>query len=393
MPLSETTKTTFNDKPVLRVGFVPLIDAAPLIVASELDYFADEGLQVSLKRQVGWGNVRGKLSFGHLDASHALVGMPLASRLSREWCGEPLVALAALGAGGNAITVSRALFEAGVESGASLARWIRSRRGRMLAMFAHVFNCSTHHYLLRDWLSSAQIDPDRDVRLCVIPPPQMARQMQQGVLDGFCVGEPWNTLAWRAGIGHVVAATTQIVPEHPEKVLAVSRAWLARNARSARGLVRAVLRGCAFCDDPNNHERLAELLSRGNYLGTPRDLLLRSLSEEAMRLAVRAPGAPRSGPSHSFGLASTFPSCTHSAWLLEEIIRWKHAAPAEDVAVIAEGCVDTAPYREVAAGMGIDCPEDDFPPMRLRNGGRYQPRRADNASQKNVERSTVAVAS
>ena len=141
-----------DDRPALRLGFIPLIDAAPMIAARERGFFAEEGLTVSLHRQIGWANVRDKLSFGHLDAAQAL-GMPLASYLGRDSFFEPLVAVMGLGSGGNAITVRRALFEAGVKSAADLAMMIRQRPGLGRPVVGHVFTSSMHHYLVREWLS------------------------------------------------------------------------------------------------------------------------------------------------------------------------------------------------------------------------------------------------
>src|SRR3954454_11485821 len=149
----------------LRVGFVPLLDAAPLVLAGELGYFADEGLSVTLERQIGWGNVRDKLVYGHLHASHALVGMPPISVLGRDRFFEPLVAICGLGAGGNAITFSSQLISAAVQTLAALAERLRLLKGASVPTFAHVFACSIHHYLLRDALDGRGINPDRDVRL------------------------------------------------------------------------------------------------------------------------------------------------------------------------------------------------------------------------------------
>ncbi len=209
----------------LRIGFVPLIDAAPLVAAERLGYFRDESLNVSLHRQVGWANIRDKLSFGHLDAGHALLGMPLFSHLGRDGFNEPLTTVMELGVGGNAITVRQELHDLGVRSASDLATLMTTHPeyagGRL--MVGHVFSTSMHHYLLRDWLASANIDPDRDVKLCVIPPPQMADHMRGQYVDLFCVGEPWNTLATREGYGVAIVATTDILPNHPEKVLAVTR--------------------------------------------------------------------------------------------------------------------------------------------------------------------------
>ena len=345
----------------IRVGFVPLVDAAPLIVAHEKRFFADEGLAVTLHRQIGWGNVRDKLTFGQLDASHALLGMTPVSIMGRDQFAEPLVAIVSLGSGGNAITLSRRLIAMGVTSAEALSRLTRRRETRVLTL-AHVFSCSTHHYLLRDWLASARIGPDEDVRLCVLPPPQMVRQMTEGMLDGFCVGEPWSTLAERQQQGGTVIATTRLVPDHPEKVLAVSRRWVAGHGEAAERLVRAVLRGCAFCEDESNANELAEMLAQSRYLDVPADVLSRTLA------------AGRAG-FRSWAPCTTFPSATHAVWLLGQMARWGHVPAAIDAIGIARQSVVTAPYRRAAESLGWPCPQDDFPPMRLRDGP-FDPRAA-----------------
>ena len=365
----------------IRLGFIPLIDAAPLVVAHECGYFADEGLHVSLERQIGWANVRDKLAFGHLDASHALLGLPLASVLQPETQGEELVSVLALSSGGNAITLSRQLTEAGVNSAATLARWIHDPHADRPPVFAHVFGCSMHHYLLRDWLDAAGIHPDVDVRLCVIPPSQMTRQLAAGQLDGFCVGEPWNTLAAREGCGDVVCPTTDILPAHPEKVLATTRRWAHDNAAALTPLIRAILRACQYCNDPNNLESLADLLAQPKYVGVDVSTLRASLSlDRTFGLNPRfASVRPMDWTMRSFGMAATFPSRTHVAWLLEQMIRWSHAPSDADVTATADQCTESQPYRRAAESLRIECPTDDYPPMPLRGGRFYDARETTNA--------------
>jgi two-component system, oxyanion-binding sensor len=341
----------------VRVGFVPLLDAAPLIVARALGYFADEGLTVTLDRQVGWANVRDKLVYGHLQASHALVGMPPASLLGRDRFAEPVVALSGLGTGGNAITFSRRLIDAGVRSASALREWAAGRLEPSTPppTIAHVFGCSMHHYLLRDWLAAGGIDPDRDVRLCVFPPPQMNAHVADGHLDGFCVGEPWNSAAEQAGTGRLVAATIDVLPAHPEKVLAVNRRWLAAHGDRACAIVRSVLRGCVFCHDPQNAGRVAELLARPEHLGVPAGLIAASLAD-GRRIAP------------SFDPVTTFPSATHAAWVMDQMVRWGHVAADLDAAGIARQSVETSAWRRAAEALHLPAPDDDLPPMRLRHG-------------------------
>ncbi|MDP9173245.1 MAG: ABC transporter substrate-binding protein [Planctomycetota bacterium] len=341
MKTASANKSAFDS---VNVGFVSLIDAAPIIVALELGYFVDEAIEVALHRQIGWGNVRDKLTFGHLDASHALLGMAPLSVLGKDMFGEPLVAIASLGKGGNAITLRRRLIDIGITSPAALQRHIQRRDGKPL-VFAHVFSCSTHHYLLRDWLSSAGIRPDKDIHLCALPPSQMVRQLGKGLLDGFCVGEPWGVVAESQGVGGIIAATTELSPNHPEKVLAVSRKWLGRHSDIAERLVRAVLRGCAFCNDGRNNAELCKILSALRYLDKPPDLLAKSL-------ALAVPGTTRR--FRDWSAPQLAPDAANAAWLLRQMVRWGHLPADTKVAIVAEASVDPKPY--LAASESLKSP-------------------------------------
>jgi ABC-type nitrate/sulfonate/bicarbonate transport system substrate-binding protein len=320
-------------KHAIRIGFVPLIDAAPLIAAEANGYFADEGLDVRLDRQIGWGNIRDKLSFGQIHAAHALLGMPPASIAALHGYPEPLVALMALGAGGDAITVSPEL------AGHAPATW-RRVLSRPLNL-AHVFSCSSHHYLLRDFLSRHDLIPDRDALLCVMPPPQLVGRLGEHLLDGYCVGEPWNTLAVMQDRGQIVAATTELIPDHPEKVLAVTRRWYRQNRMTAECLVRASLRGCEFCDDASHRGRLTELLARREYLDLDEDVIDRSLSIDRWL----KPGVVRPR-FRSFHRASTRPRLEPVEWIVRQMMRWGHLPGDTDPHRLAAASIAPDPYTE-----------------------------------------------
>ena len=386
---------------VVRIGFVPLIDAAPLVAACELGLFKKHGVRVALERQIGWANLRDKLTYGQLDAGHALLGMPLVSVLADDRrLGEPLVSVMELGTGGNAISLSAALADRGVRSAATLARWLHeaaeharpapafggeagvgragSRDDPRKPVLAHVFGCSMHHYLLRDWLAAAGVDPDFDVRLVVIPPEQMPGHLASGHLDGYCVGEPYNTAAEWEKAGVVVTPTTDILPDHPEKVLAVTLKWAANHGPAVVALVKALLEACAWCDDASNHPALADWLARKQYIGLPADLLAASLAiDRSVGVAARhASPRPLDWRMRSFRPAATFPSATHAAWMAEQMIRWGHAASDTDVLAAAAECTDARFYRQAAAELGVACPDDDLAPMPLRHGACYDARRS-----------------
>ncbi|HVT81147.1 MAG TPA: CmpA/NrtA family ABC transporter substrate-binding protein [Phycisphaerae bacterium] len=364
----------------LRLGFIPLIDAAPLIAAQENGFFACEGLAVSLHRQIGWANVRDKLSFGHLDAAHALLGMPLASHMGRDSFSEPLVAVMGLGSGGNAITVRRDLFDSGIKSAADLARMHREQPAHGRLVVGHVFGSSMHHYLVREWLASGGLNPDSDTKLCVIPPAQMTEHMRGGYLDLFCVGEPWNTVAAREAVGATLVSTTDILPRHPEKVLAISHRFAAQAGGFAgatiTSLVRAVLRGCLWCAElaaSGRGKELAEMLAQPQYLAQPVDVLQESLSINrdfgASRIQKNA--RPGNWTARSFSpelSGGTFPNKMHAVWMLREMIRWGHLHPDANILEIADRCCDTTAYRAAATSLGVGCPDNDFVTMELRAG-------------------------
>ena len=243
------------------------------------------------------------------------------------------------------------------------------RAGRV-PLLAHVFGCSAHHYLLRQWLAAGGVDPDRDVKLCVVPPPQVWRQLRKGYLDGYCCGEPYNTLAESAGDGRMVAVTADVVPAHPDKVLAVGRRWAVEHADLIPRLCRAVLRAMQFCDDDRHLPAVAETMARPAYLAMPAKAVLGSLS---LLRTFTAPGAGRSvGPAHSrgrpFDPRSAFPSVTHHAWLAEQMARWGHLGAGADAAALAAACVSADGYRAAADALSVPCPPEDAPPMRLRIG-------------------------
>ena len=214
----------------LRVGYVPLTDAALLHVAKAQHFAAARGVEIELVADTSWANIRDKLVAGHFDAAHMLAPAAIAVSLGIDQIEAPLVAPVALGLNDNAITVSKALFqtlrqEAQGEvadprvTAEALARIVARRRetGEAPLTFGHVFPFSSHHYQLRLWLRAGRLDPDEDVRLVVVPPPFMVWTLRKGQLDGFCVGEPWNSLAVAAGAGTILHQGPDIVRDCPER--------------------------------------------------------------------------------------------------------------------------------------------------------------------------------
>jgi two-component system, oxyanion-binding sensor len=261
----------------LRVGFVPLTDAAPLLVARAFGMFERHGVSVLLSREVGWATVRDKITYRELDAAHALAGMLCATQLG---CGcPPCDVLTALvfNLHGNGITLSRRLADAGVRDAAGLRDEVRRRRGERRLTFGVVFPWSSHHLQLLDWLRAARVDPVQDVRIVVVPPAQMFRNLVAGTLDGYCAGEPWNSLAAREGAGVVAAWSAVQDRGHMEKVLMVRADFAAKHAVEHTALVAALLEACLWCDEPQNREALVQLLALRENLDLPAEVIAPAL--------------------------------------------------------------------------------------------------------------------
>jgi ABC-type nitrate/sulfonate/bicarbonate transport system substrate-binding protein len=263
----------------LRVGFVPLVDCAPVVMARELGLFAKCGLDVTLSREIGWASVRDKIIFRELEASQAVAGMVVAATRGLGSIPCECVTGLVLNLHGNAITISNELSRRGVRTAAELRRAIEEDRGRRAYTFGVVFSYSSHMFLLRQWLKSGGIDPDRDVHLAVVPPPLMFTNLVAGHLDGFCVGEPWNAVTAQAGAGVRVATSRQLAPLHPEKVLMVRADFADERAEEHGRLIAALLEACAWCDEPANRRRLAEVLAQPRYVNAPVQAIRASLDD------------------------------------------------------------------------------------------------------------------
>ncbi len=256
---SRSAKKTL-DRP-LRIGFVPLTDAAPLLVARAFGMFEKHGVEVVLSREVGWATVRDKIIYRELEAAHAPAGMLFAAQLG---CGCPpcdVLTAFVFNLHGNAITLSHALRPNGDDVGATLREEMRRRHGERRLTFGVVFHWSSHHLQLREWLRSLRLDPEHDVRIVVVPPAQMYRNLVAGTLDGYCAGEPWNSLAALGGEGWIAALSAVHDRGHVEKVLMVRTDFAASRAEEHAAVVAALHEAAAWCDEPQNREHLVQLLS------------------------------------------------------------------------------------------------------------------------------------
>ena len=330
----------------LRLGFVPLIDCAPLVLAQELGLFARYDLNVDLQRQPGWATIRDKILYGDLDAAHALSVMPFAATLGLGSIRSECVTGLVLNLNGNAITLSRELRLRGVRDARTLRAEIERCRGTKTFTFGVVFQWSSHNFLLRSWLASAGIDPDKDVHIVVVPPPAMFMNLKAGNLDGYCVGEPWNSIAVESGDGWCPTVSAQLAPGHAEKVLMVRRDFTEMRAGEHLRLIAALLEACAFCERLENREHVVETLSRAAYVNAPADLLRFSLVGPFRFGGDRVEAVP--GFHRFSGDDANEPSISKAQWILEHLLRLGAIQDRTAIRTLASGAVFRADLYEQA---------------------------------------------
>ncbi|MGQ0621220.1 MAG: CmpA/NrtA family ABC transporter substrate-binding protein [Panacagrimonas sp.] len=334
----------------LCVGMLPLADAAPLLVARDLGFFAGQGLDVKLSLEASWAGIRDKLAAGMIDAAQLLAPMPVAANLGADRLGVPMQTALTLSRNGNSITVSRSLFELmgapppdPITAGWALRKVLEQDRaaGRGPRVFAHVFPFSTHHYLLRDWLAACAIDPDRDVSLIVIPPPLVLEHLREGRIDGYCVGAPWGMAAELEGVGRRLFATHLLRPNCAEKVLGVTRDWATLNPHSHLSLVAALIEAGHWLEQPGHRAQAAQMLIDARLIGA---------ADESLRRALIDDGSDPCGPAFVFGAGGAAnPHHDDARWFVAQMRRWSQVPANAPVAEIPQGTYDMRLYAQAAA--------------------------------------------
>jgi ABC-type nitrate/sulfonate/bicarbonate transport system substrate-binding protein len=264
---------------VLRVGFVPLCDCAPLVIARETGLFKKYGLRVELSREIGWASLRDKILYGELDAAHALAPMVFTASLGLESARVPCLTGLVLNLHGNAVTLASSLFPGELE-GPELREQLLSRAAPLVIGIPFLY--SAHHFVARAWLRSLSPQFELKTQFVVVPPPQMPQNLRAGHLDAYCVGEPWNSLAVLAGFGRIAETSARIAPLHPEKVLMVRTDFAQKRSEEHELLIAALLEACRYCDDPQNRGFIIETLQRREYLNVPSEALRVAFGAEAL---------------------------------------------------------------------------------------------------------------
>jgi nitrate/nitrite transport system substrate-binding protein len=319
----ETTKA--------KLGFIALTDSAPLIIAKEKGFFAKYGMKdVEVLKQASWAVTRDNIELGSgaggIDGAHILTPMPYqltAGKITKGNRPLPMNILARLNTNGQGITAANAYrnLALDVRSGKLKAAAEAGAKKNDKIKVAMTFPGGTHDLWVRYWLAAGGIDPDKDVSLIVIPPPQMVANMQSGTMDVFCVGEPWNDRAISRKLGYSAVTTGEMWRDHPEKSFAMRADWVSKHPKAAQALTAAIIAAQVWCDNPANRQEMCTIISAEKYVNAPvADILERIGGTFDMgngRVLKNSPLAMKFWRNNA-----SYPYKSHDTWFLTEHIRW-----------------------------------------------------------------------
>ncbi|WP_339770928.1 CmpA/NrtA family ABC transporter substrate-binding protein [uncultured Pseudosulfitobacter sp.] len=300
------------------VGFVPLIDAGPLIVAAEMGFDRAEGIALDLRRANSWSALRDMVSFGQVTAAQMLSPMPVATALGLGGAGAALAAVAVLSTNGEVVCVSEALAKRLRQAGHTFDFDDAHTAGRALIeaadgplRIAVPFPFSMHAELLYHWLTTLGLPAPSGIDIRTVPPSLMAAALAAGELDACCVGEPWGSMAVERGAGALLLPGSAIWPGVPEKVLGVRADLADSDPEPLRALIRALWHAGQWLNDPRSRVTACEILSGRDYLDVPTEVIDRALSGH---LTISARGDSRVVPEFvDFGRFA--PQQVHAAWI------------------------------------------------------------------------------
>jgi nitrate/nitrite transport system substrate-binding protein len=344
------------------LGFIALTDAAALFVAKEKGLFAKHGMpDVEVQKQASWGTTRDNLVLGSegngIDGAHILTPMPYlitAGKVTQNNQPTPMYILARLNLDSQCISVAKEYLDlkVGVDSSPLRAAFAKKKADGKPVKAANTFPGGTHDLWIRYWLAAGGIDPDKDVETITVPPPQMVANMKVGTMDCFCVCEPWNGQLVRQGIGYTAINTGELWNRHPEKSFGMRAAWVDKNPRAAQAIVMAVMEAQMWCDQPANHEELAQIVSKRQWINVPvADVIDRTKGKfdyGTGRVVENSPHIMKYWRDHA-----SYPFQSHELWFLTEDIRWGKFEPTLDAKALVKKVNREDVWREAAKELGV----------------------------------------
>lgn len=359
---------TGSDKPEkeeVKVGFIPLTDCASVVMASVLGFDKKYGIKIVLSKEASWAGVRDKLVNGELDAAHVLYGLIYGVHAGIGGPKKDMNILMTLNNNGQAITLSNQLKDKGVVDGASLKKLVDSDKREYT--FAQTFPTGTHAMWLNYWLAAQGIDPLKDVKTIVVPPPQMVANMRVGNMDGFCVGEPWNNRAIFDKIGFTATTTQDIWPDHPEKVLGTTADFANKYPKTAQALIMAVLEASRWIDTMSNRRKTAETIADKSYVNCPVEVIDQRLEGKYDNGLGKTWQDQNYMKFFNDGKVN-FPYLSDGMWFLTQHKRWGLVKADPDYLGIAKQVNRIDLYSNAAKALGVSIPKDPMRSSKLIDG-------------------------
>ncbi|WP_170423379.1 ABC transporter substrate-binding protein [Ruegeria arenilitoris] len=344
----------------LPVAYMPLVDAAPLIVAREMGFDHAEGISLDLRPAPSWSSLRDMLAFGHVDAAHLLSPVPVAMALGLGGIATPLSAVSVLSLNGNVIGVGTKLAgrlaDMGYEfdfSDAQAAGTALAQAAGEVLVFGVPFPFSMHVELLRYWVAGTGL-ASKKVEIRTVPPPLMAQALASGEIDAFCVGEPWGSFSVDDNVGALLLPGRAIWTCAPEKVLAVRNDWAETEPHLLGSLMRAVWRAGRWLSNPDSRTTASEMLSRKTYLNVSPELIDRALMG-AFTISARGEQRQVDGFVEFFEGAATFPWRSQAKWVAHQLAKRNGLDPATAERQAAK-VFRSDLYRRELQGLGVETP-------------------------------------
>jgi nitrate/nitrite transport system substrate-binding protein len=355
------------ETPKVRFGMIALTDCASIVMAHELGYFKQFGIDSVISKEASWAVIRDKLSIGENQATHMLLGMPFASTMGLLGSPvKPMVIPWMINRNGQAITLSNT-FKGKVKTAQDLKPFADQAKASGTPLtFAMTFPPGTHAMWERYWLASGGINPDKDVTLITIPPAQMVANMKVGKMDGFCVGEPWNLRAIADDVGYTVVTTQKMWPDHPEKVCAFSEEFAAKNPKTVTAILQALHLSSEYIDKMENRPNVAEIIGRASYINCPKEIILDRLQGKY----DYGDGRKEQDPNYMIfsQRGCNYPSRTFGYWWLTQFERWGMVKGTPDYKGISEKVLRPDLYEAAMKGLGVKVTVKDLAPVKLADG-------------------------
>jgi len=355
------------EKKELRVGFIPLTDCASVVMAAVQKFDEKYGIKIIPSKEASWASVRDKLVNGELDAAHVLYGLVYGVHLGVGGPKKDMAVLMTLNNNGQGITLSNQMKELGAVDGPSLKKVVAASPAGTYT-FAQTFPTGTHAMWLYYWLAANGINPIKDVKSIVVPPPQMVANARVGNMHGYCVGEPWNQRAIMDKVGFSVATSQDVWTDHPEKVLGTTADWVSKYPNSARALTAAVLEASRWIDaSKSNVYKTAEEIAKKSYVNTDVEVIQGRLLGRYENGLGRTWDDPNHMKFFNDG-AVNFPYLSDGMWFLTQHRRWGLIDKDPDYLAVAKAINRIDIYKQAAAAAGVALPKSEMRTSKLMDG-------------------------